>query len=88
MDLRQAEALGGSMGERAIGASCALATFALWLALAPAAAAIGVYRYVDEHGVVHFTDAPADPRFRKVTLPTSRVRFNYYASARDRKSVV
>jgi soluble lytic murein transglycosylase len=26
------------------------------------------YRYVDEHGVVHLTDAPADPRFRSFSL--------------------
>lgn len=35
--------------------------------LAPAASA-GLYRYVDEHGVVHFTDAPRDARYVAVGL--------------------
>jgi soluble lytic murein transglycosylase-like protein len=33
----------------------------------PAAAEGGLYRYVDERGVVHFTNAPSDSRFSKVT---------------------
>jgi soluble lytic murein transglycosylase len=54
----------------------------LWLLLGPVgpAAASGLYRYVDAAGVTHFTDAPADPRFRKMSLPTNRVRLNYYPS--------
>jgi soluble lytic murein transglycosylase-like protein len=35
-------------------------------ALAPAAFASGLYRWVDEAGVSHFTNAPTDPRFRNV----------------------
>jgi soluble lytic murein transglycosylase-like protein len=38
------------------------------LLLAPAAAqAGGVYSYVDADGVVHFSNAPSDSRFRRVT---------------------
>jgi soluble lytic murein transglycosylase-like protein len=36
------------------------------VALAPAAFASGLYRWVDEAGVSHFTNAPTDPRFRRV----------------------
>jgi soluble lytic murein transglycosylase-like protein len=50
--------------------------------MAGSAAASGFYKYVDGDGTVHFTDAPADPRFKKVALPTSRVRLNYYPSPR------
>lgn len=40
----------------------------LGLLLVPAAAAGGeVYSYVDPDGVVHFTNAPSDGRYRKVT---------------------
>lgn len=56
------------------------------LGLAAPAGAGGLYRFVDENGVVHFTDAPADPRFRKVSVPTNRVRFNTYTSP-SRRSV-
>jgi len=38
----------------------------LALLLAPAAQAGDVYSYVDSDGVAHFTNAPTDPRFRKV----------------------
>jgi soluble lytic murein transglycosylase-like protein len=75
-------------------AAACRALLGAWLlaGLAGPAWSIGVYRYVDEDGVVHFTDAPADPRFRKVSLPTSRVRLNYYPSSRptlgaDRTSI-
>lgn len=35
--------------------------------IAPAAARAGdLYSFVDEEGVMHFTNAPSDPRFRKV----------------------
>lgn len=38
-------------------------------------AAGGLYRYVDERGIVHFTDAPSDGRFEKVRIgPTGAVR--------------
>ena len=65
------------MGGSAVGAGRALAGLLLCLGLAAPASA-GVYKYVDESGVVHFTDAPADRRFRKVELPAARVRFNIY----------
>lgn len=35
-------------------------------ALAPAAFASGLYRWVDDDGVAHFTNAPTDPRFQPV----------------------
>ena len=38
----------------------------LALLLAPAARAGDIYSYVDADGVAHFTNAPTDPRFRKV----------------------
>jgi soluble lytic murein transglycosylase-like protein len=39
----------------------------LALVLAPAPAAAGeLYSFVDADGVVHFTNAPSDPRYRKV----------------------
>jgi hypothetical protein len=45
----------------------ALTSLTLITALAPAAfASSGLYRWVDENGVAHFTDAPTDPRFRRV----------------------
>ena len=71
---------GGAMGGRAVAARCALAGALLAASAAGPAAAGGLYRYVDESGGVHFTDAPADPRYRKVSLPVSRVRLNYYPS--------
>ena len=72
------------MGGRAVRACRALAGVTLLTGLAGSAAAVdNLYRYVDENGSVHFTDAPADPRFRKVSLPTNRVRLNYYASPRS-----
>jgi soluble lytic murein transglycosylase len=73
------------MGGRAVGVCRVLAGVVLLVGLAGPAAAGGLYRYVDESGVVHFTDAPADPRFRKVSLPTTRVRFNYYPSSSPRR---
>ncbi len=68
------------MGGRARWVCRPLAPVLLALGLATPAEAEGLYRFVDESGGVHFTDAPADPRFRKVSLPTNRVRFNTYAS--------
>ncbi|MBW2240811.1 MAG: lytic transglycosylase domain-containing protein [Deltaproteobacteria bacterium] len=54
----------------------ALASFALALIVlclgSPAAHAQGLYRYVDERGVVHFTNVdPADARYRSFELPGS-----------------
>ena len=43
-----------------------LTSLTLITALAPSAFASGLYRWVDEAGVAHFTDAPTDPRFRRV----------------------
>lgn len=53
-----------------------LALFAVTLTLAlvdcslfsPALAG-AIYKYVDEKGVVHFTNVPSNPRFQKVALP-------------------
>ncbi|MCC6641664.1 MAG: lytic transglycosylase domain-containing protein [Deltaproteobacteria bacterium] len=50
------------------------------MSLGDAALAGGLYRFVDEHGGVHYTDAPADPRYREVRAPVSRLRFNTYAT--------
>ncbi len=43
-----------------------LASLTLVSALAPPAFASGLYRLVDEDGVAHFTNAPTDPRFRRI----------------------
>jgi soluble lytic murein transglycosylase-like protein len=47
--------------------ACALAAGAL----APAGAHADIYRYVDEHGTVHFTNTPDDSRF-KLYMTTRR----------------
>ena len=44
---------------------CSLAVF-LIVGLAPDARAGGTYSRIDEEGVTHLTDAPTDPRFRRV----------------------
>ena len=36
-------------------------------AVAPAASAGGTYHRIDEEGVTHLTDAPTDPRFRRIS---------------------
>ena len=47
-------------------AAAILAT--LLAAAGPATAtAASLYRYVDERGVVHFTDTPSDPRYKEVS---------------------
>ena len=43
-----------------------LTSLTLITALAPAAFASSLYRWVDEAGVSHFTDAPTDPRSQRV----------------------
>lgn len=43
-----------------------LTSLTLITTLAPAAFASGLYRWVDEAGVAHFTNAPTDPRFQRV----------------------
>jgi soluble lytic murein transglycosylase-like protein len=42
-----------------------LASLTLITALAPAAFASSLYRWVDEDGVAHFTNAPTDPRYQR-----------------------
>ena len=44
----------------------ALTSLTLITALAPAAFASDLYSWVDEGGVAHFTNAPTDPRLRRV----------------------
>lgn len=44
----------------------AAASLILITALAPAAFASSLYRWVDEDGVAHFTNAPTDPRFQRM----------------------
>jgi soluble lytic murein transglycosylase-like protein len=70
------------MGAGGVGMARAFVLGAWILATAGSAAAGGFYKYTDGDGTVHFTDAPADRRFKKVALPTSRVRLNYYPSPR------
>ena len=41
------------------------------LALSAGGARAEFYRYVDEHGVVHLTDVPADPRYRSFAMGRS-----------------
>ena len=43
-----------------------LAAATIVSALAPPAFASGLYRLVDEDGVAHFTNAPTDPRFKRI----------------------
>lgn len=64
----------------------AIQVLLVWLLAAPAAAAGGeLYSYVDADGVVHFTNAPNDRRFRKVTR-TSDVGGIYRVSIDGRRS--
>lgn len=58
------------------------------LATAPAGGvhAGAIYKYVDEKGVVHFTNVPTSPRFQKVTLaplPTITVPLRPYEGSYD-----
>jgi len=43
-----------------------LTSFIFMSTLAPPAFASSLYRLVDEDGVTHFTNAPTDPRFRRI----------------------
>ncbi len=43
-----------------------LTSFLFMSTLAPPAFASSLYRLVDEDGVTHFTNAPTDPRFRRI----------------------
>jgi soluble lytic murein transglycosylase-like protein len=38
----------------------------LWLSAAIATASDSIYRYIDDEGVMHFSDSPVDPRYRRV----------------------
>jgi soluble lytic murein transglycosylase len=49
-------------------AAAILATLLAAAIPAAAASAASLYRYVDERGVVHFTDTPSDPRYKEVSL--------------------
>ena len=54
----------------------------LSLGIAPAVSA-AVYRYVDDRGVIHFTNRPEDERYE--WIPTSRSAF--VERARDRRRI-
>jgi len=43
-----------------------LGSLTLLTTLAPSGFASSLYRRVDEEGVTHFTNAPSDPRFKRV----------------------
>ena len=43
-----------------------LVSLILFAAVAPAAVASSLYRWVDENGVAHFTNAPTDGRFKRI----------------------
>ncbi len=51
---------------RAIRPLLGLALAGLIVAVSPRASAADVYSYVDGDGVLHFSNAPTDPRYRKV----------------------
>lgn len=56
---------GQRLGKAAWTSAAALIALAvLWL---PATAVASVYRYVDDRGVIHFTDLPADGRYERVS---------------------
>jgi soluble lytic murein transglycosylase-like protein len=56
-------------GSRAL---CLLAATSLLLLAAPAAATI--YRYVDENGVIHFTNIPTDSRYQPLGSAAGRLK--------------
>ena len=50
------------------------AAFVVGLAVSPALVATGataepIYSFVDSNGVMHFSNAPTDPRYKKIALP-------------------
>jgi soluble lytic murein transglycosylase-like protein len=55
------------------------------LLLTPARAHGDIYRYVDEHGVVHFTDAPTTPQFHLYFSERENIGdiIHYYAGMFD-----
>ena len=68
------------------GAAALVLVVALLAVSVPARAWDAVYRYIDDRGVVHFTNIPTDDRYRPVSLepagikvaprPPSRVRYD------------
>lgn len=55
-------------------------------ALLPVAAAAQIYKWVDEDGVVHYTDQPAQPTAERVAIQTNRTD-NAAAQARLKSAV-
>jgi soluble lytic murein transglycosylase len=60
--------------------------------LLPVTGKADIYRYVDKDGVIHFTNVPTEPNYRKVpslpSLPTyAAKRPAYYGVARGRQSL-
>jgi len=61
---------GQSEGGRALVAAIAVAGWMLAAigVLAPGQASAGIYRYIDDAGVLHFADSPRDPRYRRMKI--------------------
>jgi len=61
---------GQSQGARSRVAAIALAGWMLGAVgvLAPVEALAGIYRYIDDAGVLHFADSPRDPRYRRMKV--------------------
>ncbi|UCE87282.1 MAG: lytic transglycosylase domain-containing protein [Deltaproteobacteria bacterium] len=57
------------MRQRSTGLAAAIAGLLATAAATPGLAGGPLYRYVDERGVIHFTDAPTDSRFDPVNPP-------------------
>jgi hypothetical protein len=51
--------------------TCATTAFLLWMCLTETGVrAESLYSFVDVKGVVHFSNAPSDPRYKKMKVPT------------------
>jgi soluble lytic murein transglycosylase-like protein len=61
-----------SLFRRVIFKPCLLLVAVLGCLLLPVAAAATIYRYVDENGVVHFTNIPSDNRYQPMWGAPSR----------------